>query len=459
MKLSLNKDKRLAFSVERLGNNLYERRFFYTLYAIRYTLPFFCLLAFLTGMAARPKPAVYINRLKNGHYQLMVDNKPYIVKGVCYNPIPIGANHEYDWWSAPYKPWLSDGKLMQEMGINTVRIYKVGENPENVKQVLKDLYELYGIRVALGSWLGFWEYPCPLYGDKEFRERVKQEVLDMVRLYKDEPGVLFWILGNENNYSCLGRINYWTTDEIDKETDPQKQKLMRFKIYYSFVNELAKEIHKIDPNHPVALGNGELIGLDTAKEYCPEVDLVASIIYRGKTFGSLFKSVKSIFDKPVVLSEIGADSYDAYLQKEDQNMQAFFLESQWRQIYENLANNKEGEGNCLGGIIFEWTDEWWKHNDADPQSWYVHDAGSNWSNGSYYFDIKAPNNMNMNEEWFGIAGLSADEKEAGIDKRTPRKAYYVLREFWKKPDLKSKIQEPRPSGREAAPKIFGQKVK
>lgn len=113
-------------------------------------------------------------------------------------------------------------------------------------------------------------------------------------------------------------------------------------------------------------------------------------------------------------------------------MQAFFLESQWRQIYENLANNKTGAGNCLGGTTFEWTDEWWKHTDWDPESWKVHDTGAGWSNGSYYFDIRAEGNKNMNEEWFGIVAIQ-EELENGINKRIPRKAYYVLRDFWKNP--------------------------
>jgi hypothetical protein len=383
------------------------------------------------------KPAVYINSLKGSRYQLMVDRRPYIVKGVCYSPIPIGQNHEYDWWSDPSKPWIADGKLMKEMGINTIRIYQPGTNPEAVKKVIKDFYELYGIRTILGHWLGFWEYPCPFYGDKPFQDKVRKEVIDMVNLYKDEPGVLLWILGNENNYSCLGLVNKWSTPEIDKESSPQKQKEMRAKIYYSFINDLANQIHKIDSNHPVALGNGELMGLEFAKDYCPDADLVACIIYRGKTFGNLFKSLKATFDRPVLLSEFGADAYDAYLNKEDQNMQAFFLESQWRQIYQNLADNKEGEGNCLGGTMFEWTDEWWKHNEYDPAGWSIHDTGAGWSNPSYYFDIKAPNNMNMNEEWFGIVALSP-ELENGINKRIPRKAYYILREFWKNPVLKEK---------------------
>jgi hypothetical protein len=399
----------------------------------------FCLLLFsacLAGMAGRPQPKVYIQKLKNGHYRLMVERRPYIVKGVCYNPIPIGQTYQYDWWSDPNKPWLTDGKLMKVMGVNTIRLYQSPEDINEVKAVIKDLYERYGIRTILGHWLGFWEYPCPFYGDKDFQERIKKEVLDMVTALKDEPGILLWILGNENNYSCLGNVRPWSTDEIDKEKDPKKQKAMRAKIYYSYVNDIARQIHKIDADHPVALGNGELIGLEFANEFCPDIDLLACIIYRGRAFGNLFKSLKITFDRPILLSEFGADAYDAYCAKEDQNMQAFFLESQWRQIYENLADNKKGAGNCLGGTIFEWTDEWWKHNESLAESWKVHDTESNWSNGSYYFDIRAKGNKNMNEEWFGIVALS-EEIENGLNKRQPRKAYYVIREFWKNPASKT----------------------
>lgn len=423
------------------------RRYVQQITGSRYFVPAACglfvlaVVLFFILHKARPVPAVYIQTLKSGQYQLMAGGKPYIVRGVCYNPIPVGQNHEYDWWSDPYKPWLIDGKLMQDMHVNTIRVYQPGQNAESVKAVIRDMYEKHGIRTIMGHWLGFWEYPCPLYGDRDFQNRIRREVLDMVKTYKDEPGMLGWVLGNENNYSCLGHVNPWSNDEIDLEPDPQKRIRMKTRIYYSFINYLAREIHEIDGNHPVGLGNGELMGLDMAGEFAPEVDFVACIIYRGKTFGNLFNSLKATFDKPLLLSEIGADSYDAFRSKEDQNMQAFFLESQWRQIMDNVAGAPKGAGNCLGGVVFEWTDEWWKHNMVDPQGWLVHDTGSNWSNGSYYFDIQAPNNMNMNEEWFGIVALSADQKESGIDKRLPRKAYYVLRESWRTAGVDTQTQK------------------
>jgi hypothetical protein len=401
------------------------------------------LFVFFLSACQAGKPNAYIQKLKNQHYRLMVGGRPYIVKGVCYNPIPIGADYDYDWWGDPNKPWIVDGKLMKKMGINTVRLYQAHEDPQEVKQVISDLYKLYGIRTLLGDWLGFWEYPCPFYGDQKFQDKVMQKVTEMVSLYKDEPGLLGWILGNENNYSCLGHVNPWSSPEVDSEPDPQKQKLMRAKIYYSFVNEISKQMHKIDPHHPVGLGNGELVGLDSASKYCRDVDFVACIIYRGKTFGNLFKSLRMTFDKPLLIAEFGADCYDAYLKKEDQHMQAFFLQSQWNQIYENLANNKIGEGNCIGGTVFEWTDEWWKHSPDNPDGWKLQDTQSSWSNGSYYYDIRAAGNKNMNEEWFGLVALAPEMENASlaggqqsINKRIPRKAYYVIREFWKNPVIK-----------------------
>jgi beta-galactosidase/beta-glucuronidase len=287
----------------------------------------------------------------------------------------------------------------------------------------------------MGHWLGFWNYPSPFYADADFRANVKRSVLQMVREYKDQPGILFWVLGNENNYSFSGRVKSWSSPEIDALADLNAQINERARIYYSFVNELAREIHAIDPHHPVAMGNGELMTLDIASKYCPDVDIVATIIYRGKTFGNIFENLKNTFDKPLVCIEFGCDASDAYQGAEDQDVQANFLESQWADIYQNLANSKEGEGNCLGGTVFEWSDEWWKNKEYDMQSWSVHDTGSNWSNGAYFFDIKVEGNKNMNEEWFGIVALS-EEKEGGLNKRMPRKSYYVIREFWKNPRAK-----------------------
>ncbi|MBI5874073.1 MAG: hypothetical protein HZB36_08085 [Candidatus Omnitrophica bacterium] len=404
----------------------------------------FCLLFSVFCFLGMGKPAakkVYVKTLKNGHYQLIVDGRPYVVKGVCYNPVPIGSSHDYDFWSDAGEPWKKDGELMKKMGVNTVRFYNAGENTESVKKVVSGLYKLYGIRSMMGNWLGFWNYPAPFYDDENFRKKIKDEVIAMVEALKGEEGILAWVLGNENNYSFGGKINPWSSERIDKMGDERQCMLVRANVYYTLIEEIAKEIRRIDPNHPIVMGNGELICLDVANEFAKSIDIVGCVIYRGKTFGNIFSTLRQTYDKPVLFIEFGADAYNAYEKKEDEDAQGAFLESQWAQIYRNLANNPDGAGNCLGGTMFEWTDEWWKHNDYDANGLSIHDTESNWSNGSYYFDIKAERNMNMNEEWFGIVKLEPQKVE-GINKRVPRKAYYMIREFWKNPrDVKKSARK------------------
>lgn len=385
---------------------------------------------------ARLKPAaekrigdiIVIKKLNNGHYQMLVNKKPYIVKGVCYAPTPIGKSYLYNFMCDPNKPWIIDGKLMQEMGINTIRLYQPGDEWADCKAMIEELYNLYGIRTILGHSLGFWDYPQANYAEKEFTDCVTEEVLKTVSFFKDTPGLLMWNLGNENNYSFDGRINPWTSPEIDALESFGQKRDARARIYYSFVNELVKKIKEIDPYHPVSLGNGETVGLKIAAQYCPDVDLIGAIVYRGKVFGNFFKEVKRKFDKPVVLTEFGCDAFNAFTHKEDQNNQAKFLKSQWLDLEKHLAQGS-GMGNCIGGAVFEWTDEWWKSSDCDRDSWWVHDTVAGWGMGAYDFDAKA--GKNMNEEWFGIVALSP-ELENGINKRIPRKAYFVLRELWNK---------------------------
>ncbi len=367
---------------------------------------------------------------KDVGYQLLVDGKPYFVRGVCYNPIPIGKDYEYNFWGDMGKPWLQDGKLMKEMGVNTVRFYRPGKNPVEVRQVLDDLYKKYKIRTLMGHYLGFWDWPPPNYSDAGFNEKIRGQVLEMVSLYKNHPGVLAWIVGNENNYSFDRNIQRWTNDELDA-MDPEAQRREKAKIYYSFINSLAKEIKKIDPKRPVIMGVGEVSSLEFAKEQCPDVDIIGMISYRGPGFGNLFRQVKQKFDIPVIMIEWGADSYNAFTRDPDEEAQAEFLKLQWQDIERN-ADPKKGAGNSLGGTAFEWNDEWWKGNENLPHTWSVQDTGSNWFSASYHFDAQSATKMNMNEEWWGVVGLSPQKSESGNNERITKKSYSVLKSLWAK---------------------------
>ncbi len=379
-----------------------------------------------SGIGGAKLPVVTID--KTNGYKLLIDGKPFLIKGVCYSPIPIGKDYEYNFWGDPNKPWIVDGKLMREMGVNTVRFYRLGKNPTEVKQVVDDLYQQFGIRSLMGTYLGFWDWPPPNYADAEFTEKVRTQVLEMVNLYKDSPGVLAWVLGNENNYSFDQNVQRWTTDAIDAMS-PEDQKKEKARIYYSFVNSLAKQIKAIDTRHPVVMGVGETASLQYAKDNCPDIDAIGMIAYRGPGFGNLFRQIKQKFDVPVIMTEWGCDSFNAATREADEASQADFIKLQWKDIERNTAGGK-GESNVLGGAVFEWNDEWWKGNENLPHTWSVHDEAAHWLNASYHFDAQAAERMNMNEEWWGMVSLDPKNIVGGNNERVPKKAYSVLKDLW-----------------------------
>jgi len=393
---------------------------------------------------------IKLDKTSEGGYQLLLGGEPLLIKGTGYNPTPIGQGYNYDFFSDPNKPWLVDGKLMKEMGINCVRIYSAGKDLSQVKEFISDMYENFGIYTAMSDWIGLWDWPKANYSDSEFREKTKQRILKIVRELKDTPGLLMWILGNENNYTFSGKIGFWTSPEIEEIKEPYQKQIKKAQIYYSFIDEITKEIKKIDPKHPVALGNGEVSFLEVAAKNCENIDILAIIAYRGKRLPNfLFNGIRRTFDKPILLSEFGCDSYDAYKDKENQDAQAEFLLSQWGDLYKNTYLSGNKKGNCLGGFIFEWSDEWWKHNEGYSSGWNIHDREAGWSEGAYFFDNKAKNNLNMNEEWFGIVSLSENAK-SGVDKRTPKKSFYALKDFFLslEPKAAAEIKEITPASTE-----------
>lgn len=367
-------------------------------------------------------------KTEQGAFQLLVQGKPYLIKGVVYSPIPIGQNHQYDFWGDANRPWMEDGRLMGQMGANTARFFQPAAREEDTRLVIEQLYRCYGIRAILGHWMDYWTPGN--YADEQYRRDLTQRVLQMVRTYKNEKGLLMWVLGNENNLSWhTGARMRWRCPQAEGISDPAEREKTLARIYYSLVNEIAAKIKEIDGTRPVALGNADIYGLETAADVCPDIDLVALTAYRGKNFGNLWREAKRKINKPVLIMEFGCDSFNAQESAEDQEIQTVFLKSQWEDIMSNVCGNS-GEGNALGGCIFEWNDEWWKHDEHQLSTWGIHNTEGDWSGGGYYFDIAAAGNMNMNEEWWGLVSLDT-EPDKGINKRIPKKAYYQLQEMWK----------------------------
>ena len=81
----------------------------------------------------------FIHNNSDGGYTFLVKGKPFLIKGVSYNPTPIGSGYDYDFLSDPDKPWMVDGKLMKEMGVNCVRLYSSGQDIEKLKTFSGDI--------------------------------------------------------------------------------------------------------------------------------------------------------------------------------------------------------------------------------------------------------------------------------------------------------------------------------
>ena len=71
--------------------------------------------------------------------QILVNNAPYIIKGICYHPVPKGSDQR------DFSNLTEDLELMVEAGINTIRVY----SPINDKAVLDEIDEA-GLKVILG---------------------------------------------------------------------------------------------------------------------------------------------------------------------------------------------------------------------------------------------------------------------------------------------------------------------
>ncbi len=376
---------------------------------------------------------VKLVQYENGHWQILVNGKPFIIKGITYTPTKVGqspdngtlqnwmfedTNHNgridgpYDSWvdknlnnkQDPDEPVVGDFTLLKELGVNTIRLYHQPFEPN--KALLRDMYKKTGIMVIMGDFLGKYAfgsgagwYEGTDYENPKHRKNMMESVKKMVMEYKDEPYILMWLLGNENNYGVACNAN----------TKP--------KAYYKFVNEVAQMIKSIDKNHPVAICNGDILYLDIFAKYAPDVDAFGANAYRGDYgFGAFWEQVFEATGKPAFITEYGCPAYARNLTRgEAEQAQADYHLGNWMDIEMNAAGTTDGVGNALGGIVFEWMDEWWKN--YEPA---VHDKTAG-AQGPF------PDGY-MYEEWFGIVSQGNGKHSPFL--RQLRKSYFLYKKLW-----------------------------
>ena len=381
--------------------------------------------ALASAQQSVPVATVKTYQDSNG-WKLLVNGESYYVKGVVWGYTPAGENYAYDLWSKPddyIKKVLDyDCALMKAAGVNTIRSF-FNTPPKWVEYI----YTKYGIMTIVNHLAGRYGYqidgvwhPHTDYSDQRTREVIKNDFLDVVRKFKNTPGVLMFALGNENNYGLE-----WASSDIENLPVGERQQ-EKAKFLYSLYNEIVVESKKIDSNHPYTIVNGDIQYIDLIAETCKDIDVLGSNAYRGRSFTSLWQDVKTKLDKPVLFMEFGSDAFNARTDEEDQTAQADILKAQWQEIYSKSYGNG-AEGNAIGGCVFEWRDEWWKY--LQTENLFIHDRNASWSNGGYPFDYVEGEN-NMNEEWYGIMQLGRPNKD-GVSEAYPRMAYYVLQELWK----------------------------
>jgi hypothetical protein len=121
-------------------------------------------------------------------------------------------------------------------------------------------------------------------------------------------------------------------------------------------------------------------------------------VYRWDNPAPIFLEWKRLCDKPMYLSEAGADSYmvsdgGGYSQGENEKAQAEANENILKEIFRQ-------DKICSGVTLFSFADGWWKAGKPDQQD----TGGSAPNSGGVPYDGAA------NEEYWGIVDIDRNPK-------------------------------------------------
>ena len=357
-------------------------------------------------------------------WKLMVDGEPTMVNGMNWDYFPRGTNFNYSLWNQSpefIQQALDDEMaLLKNMGVNVIRVYTGIQ-----KRWITYIYENYGIYTMLNH--SFGRYGLTIdgsyitnteYSDPRVRALLLSEVTELVEEYQGTPGLLLYLLGNENNYGL-----FWGGAETEDIPMEDRQSTIRARAMYELFNEAAVQMKNIDDTRPIAIANGDLLFMDLIVELMPDMDIFGTNTYRGMTFTDLYERVANEYGKPVLLTEFGSDRFNAQTLQEAQGPQARYLHSNWKDIYHNAAGMGRSN-NSIGGFTFQFSDGWWKFGQTEGLN--THDTNASWENGGYTFDHVEGEN-NMNEEWFGIMAKGPTDVQGFYD-LYPRAAYFLLKE-------------------------------
>jgi len=247
---------------------------------------------------------VEVKRTEKG-FELLRGGKPYFVRGA-------GGSSYF------HRVAANGGNSIRTWGTN------------GAKGIL-DSAQQNGLTVMMGLWVaperhGF-NYDDAAAVRKQF-ERAKADVLK----YKDHPAMLSWGIGNELNLS-YSNPNVWKA-----------------------VNDIAKMIHELDPNHPATtvLAGINKKEIDHIHASAKDLDFLSINIYAElDVLPAMIKSTG--WTGPYMVTEWGPTGHWEGLQTE-WNAPVEETSSEKAAVYKSRYNYsvERDKANCLGSYVFLW---------------------------------------------------------------------------------------------------------
>jgi hypothetical protein len=330
--------------------------------------------------------------------KLLLAGQPFTVKGVCYNPTPIGDNGfvrkpHGDYFTAGYAA-IQDRDLpkLREMGANTIRIY--GWEPTADHTAFLDKCYNGGTR-PLYVMVNYWIDPATDWNNTRSVQAIIDQYLAIETRLANHPAVLGIILGNEvNQYNGNGdKPAFWAA--MNKVAAALKAKNPARLVSVAITDAI----------HHVAAGDATLTHIDF---WCMQ-------IYRYPGFGSLFTDYANRSTRPLVISEFGFDAFNHSANVPYPDNGAFpaaVIVDRWNEM-------SAASAVCAGGCVFEWSDEWFKV-----------DSGTDTTQERGGFPTQFPDGV-ADEEWWGL--FSAAKGPSGLDVLSPREAFFELSRLWNPP--------------------------
>ncbi len=174
------------------------------------------------------------------------------------------------------------------------------------------------------------------YNDTAAIRKQTNEIVTIVKKTKDHPAVLMWAIGNELDYV--------------PPLEPFNPRV------WDAVNQAAKAIHAVDPNHPVmtVIGTSMMGKVADIVKRCPDLDLLGINTY-GDIYTLPVTLAKYGWTKPYLISEWGPDGYWEVRKTtwgapyEQTGLEKYICYE--KKYKEAISSQKE---QCLGSYVFYW---------------------------------------------------------------------------------------------------------